>query len=142
METRTTFKSSVQCLLYDDKKRILLLKRNNTSYCNDMYALPAGHLEIGESIIDGIRRELHEEIGIDFEDNELKLIKIINRKIGFDNYLDFIFKGEIKNRKVRNMEKDMCSRMIYREISNIPKNSIPVLKKIVEDDSFYVVMEE
>ncbi len=142
MGNRASFKSSVQCLLFDDNERILLLKRSNTLYCDNMYALPGGHLEIGESVVEGMRRELLEEVGINFSLSELKLVKIINRKIDTDNYIDFIFKAKLNKRKVRNMEKDVCSRIIYRALSNIPKNSIPVLKKIINNDDFFMTMEE
>lgn len=59
MEERTIFKVSVQGLLFNNNSKIVLLKRTNTSYCNNMYTLPGGHLEIGETIIDGIKRELY-----------------------------------------------------------------------------------
>ena len=142
MEERTIFKVSVQGLLFNNNSKIVLLKRTNTSYCNNMYTLPGGHLEIGETIIDGIKRELYEEIGVMFSNNELSLIKIINRKVNNENYIDFIFKGELKERQVINKEKNKCSEIIYRNIKNIPENSIPILKRIVKNDIFYDVMDE
>ena len=142
MTERTSYKASVQCLVYDDNGSFLLIKRINTSYCNNMYALPGGHLEKGESVIDGMIRELEEEIGVNFTCDELKLIKIITRTIGNSNYLDFIFKTSLKGRKVINKEKDLCSRMIFRTMDKIPKGSIPIIKKIIENDDYFITMEE
>lgn len=139
---RTSYKASVQCLVYDDSERLLLLKRINTSYCNNMYALPGGHLEKGESVIGGMIRELEEEIGVKFTFNELNLKKIVNRTIGNNNYLDFIFKTSLNGRRVINKEKDLCGRMIFRTIDKIPKRSVPIIKKIIENDDYFITMEE
>lgn len=139
---RTTYKASVECLVYDDKDRVLLLKRTNTSYCNNMYSLPGGHLEKYETVLEGMIRELNEEIGIKFTSDELKLIKIVNRTIENNNYLDFIFKTSLKGRKVVNMEKELCSRMLFREKNNLPRNSIPIIKEILKNDNYFIKMEE
>ena len=142
MIERKNFRASVQCFVYDDKERFLLLKRSNTSYCNNMYALPGGHLDRNETIVDGMIRELDEEIGVKFSINELRLIKIVNRTIGNNNYLDFIFKTSLNGRKASNKEKELCSRMIFREKEKLPKETIPIIKKIIESDDYFITMEE
>lgn len=142
MIERTNFRASVQCFVYDDKERFLLLKRSNTSYCNNMYALPGGHLDRNETIVDGMIRELDEEIGVKLSSNELRLIKIVNRTIGNNNYLDFIFKTSLNGRKASNKEKELCSRMIFREKEKLPKETIPIIKKIIESDDYFITMEE
>ncbi len=43
---------------------ILMGERCNTEFGAGQYHVPAGHLEIDESIIDGIIREASEEMGI------------------------------------------------------------------------------
>ncbi len=139
---RSNFKVSLQCLLFDDEERILLLKRTNTSYANNMYSLPGGHLEKNETIVDGMIRELEEEVGVLLSYKDLELIKVINRRINNNNYIDFIFKASLKGKAVENREKDLCSRMIFREVDNIPKSSLPVVKKIMENSDFFVFMEE
>ena len=44
--------------------RILLSLRQNTGYEDGRYGLVSGHLEEGESITQGMKREVKEEIGI------------------------------------------------------------------------------
>ena len=123
MGERGVFKVSVQALVYNDNGEILLTRRcSNIAYGN-MYSLPGGHLEKNETVIDGMIRELKEEIGVEFKENELELIKIINRKISEENYIDFIFRCYLNNREVSNLEKDKCTRIIYRLIDKIPRNS-------------------
>lgn len=139
---RDVFKVSVQGLIYNKNKEILLLKRDGKLSYGNMYSLPGGHLEKSESIVDGMIRELKEEIGVEFKPSELELIKVINRRIKNDNYIDFVFIGNLNDRKVSNLEKDRCQKIIYRTIDKLPRNSIPVLKRITKDNNLYITMEE
>ena len=142
VEKIINFKISLECIIYNKNKEILLLKRNNASYCNNMYALPAGHLESGETIIEGMIREIEEEIGIKYLEKDLSLVKVINRKIWNNDYIDFIFQTDLGNRVPINMETEKCSELIFRKLDNIPDNTIPLVKNILKNDVIYDVMEE
>lgn len=139
---RVNFKVSLQCVIFNKKNEILLIERCNTNYCDGMYSLPGGHLEENESIIQGMMRELLEELNLKFDENELKLFKIINRNINDDNYIDFIFEANLKDRIPINLEKEKCSKFIYKEKSKLPKNIIAIIKEIFKSDDLYLKMEE
>ncbi len=47
------------------QERILLLKRSPQSYAGGTWCLPGGKREDGESRIEGAKRELHEECGVE-----------------------------------------------------------------------------
>jgi 8-oxo-dGTP pyrophosphatase MutT (NUDIX family) len=49
-----------RCLLRDEAGRLLLIKRRDNGY----WALPAGALEVGESVAECAARELREETGL------------------------------------------------------------------------------
>ena len=142
MVKRESFKVSVQGLIYNGKNEVLLMKRDPCIAYGNMYCLPGGHLENNETITEGMIRELKEEIGVVFSENELELVKVINRKLKDNNYIDFVFKGYLKNRTASNLEKEKCTRIIYRTIDKMPENTIPVLKRIVQDNDMYISMEE
>ena len=74
--SRPIYHSSVQCIIKKDNK-ILLLKRQNTNFGNNKYALPGGHLEYTEDIQEGMARELYEEVGLNIKEDDLHLYKII-----------------------------------------------------------------
>ena len=58
---------SVSGVIPDDHGRVLLIRRCD----NQHWEPPGGVLELGETIHDGLRREIHEETGLDIEADAL-----------------------------------------------------------------------
>ncbi len=58
---------SVAAVITDDHDRALLIRRAD----NGHWEPPGGVLELGETIEDGLRREVREETGLDIEPNTL-----------------------------------------------------------------------
>jgi ADP-ribose pyrophosphatase YjhB (NUDIX family) len=54
---------STTAVVTDEQDRIVLIRRRD----NDLWALPGGGMELGESIIDTAVREVKEETGLDVE---------------------------------------------------------------------------
>lgn len=54
---------STTAVVTDEKDRILLVKRRD----NDLWALPGGGMDLGESIVETAVREVKEETGLDVE---------------------------------------------------------------------------
>ncbi len=52
---------SARAVIMDDQQRVLLVQRSD----NGAWVMPAGSLELGESISDCLRREVKEETGLD-----------------------------------------------------------------------------
>jgi len=53
--------------LVDGNGRVLLARRHDDSHQGGLWEFPGGKLEAGESVADGLCRELHEELGVDVE---------------------------------------------------------------------------
>ena len=70
MEKRANFHITVGLVLIEDNK-VLMMKRQNTGYMDGMYALVAGHVEVGESFKAAIIREAKEEVGITLKEENL-----------------------------------------------------------------------
>lgn len=66
------FNLKARAILIDESNRILI-----ANYAK-IILLPGGSIEKGETILEGIKRELKEEIGIVYEDEELEPIITIN----------------------------------------------------------------
>src|SRR5690349_809537 len=58
---------SVAAVIVDDAGRVLVTQRRD----NGRWEPPGGVLELGESIVDGVRREVHEETGLRIEPDRL-----------------------------------------------------------------------
>jgi nucleoside triphosphatase len=56
-----------------DKQGKILLARSHKWF--DKYTLPGGHIEVGESMADAVRREVKEEVGLDVEVVEMLLVQ-------------------------------------------------------------------
>lgn|SRR5262245_3851958 len=54
---------AADCVVFDAKGRVLLIKRKHPPY-QGHYALPGGFVDIGETVEDACRRELAEETGL------------------------------------------------------------------------------
>ncbi len=72
-------------LLVTEKKEEVIGKLN----------LPAGHLEMGETLTQGACREVFEETGLNVKITHLIDVQYFNRKE--KSYVAFVFKGEIKH---------------------------------------------
>lgn len=74
---------TVHCFIINLYNEILLTQRSLNKNRGGKWEETHGGLRSGEKSIDGIIRELQEEIGIDIQPNELKLIKTLKRKNKF-----------------------------------------------------------
>lgn len=145
--SRPIYHSAVQCVIKNDDN-ILLLKRQNTKYGNNKYALPGGHLEYNESIPEGMIRELYEEIGLKIKEPNIdlyKVIKMVDSKSIQTEYINFIFIYQYKNEPIINNEPQFCSELKWFNIKELPKNILGFIPGIFETDDTllqYIVNEE
>lgn len=74
------FVLSVHCWIINSKKEILITQRSIHLNRGGKWEDTHGGVKAGETSIDGIKRELKEELGIDVKTNELKLVKTLKRE--------------------------------------------------------------
>lgn len=79
----------VKVLLVNSKNELLL------GYPNNNYQFPGGHVEVGETLLDTIKREVREETGIELEITEAKPFVE-----SFGYYKDYPEKGKNKKTEI------------------------------------------
>ena len=62
--------TSVVAVIVNENRQILLTKRNIPPFQGE-WVMPGGKIDLGESIIDAVKREVLEEVGLDVEVQDL-----------------------------------------------------------------------
>ena len=118
------------------KDQILLQKRQNTGYMDGMYdAGASGHLDDNESILEAMIRESKEEIGIDLNKDDLKLVTLYHgsKKFNVTGYLRFYFLANKWKNEPKICEPEKCSQIGWFDLDNLPNDIIPHFKKTISN---------
>ena len=120
-------------LILKQQGQILLQLRKNTSYCDGMWSLVAGHVEDGEPATDGIIREAREEIGLSLHPTQIQVIHIMHRKTNRLN-VDIFFDCPSWHGEIQNCEPEKCAEMGFFDAlpSNMVGYHVVALKQIAE----------
>ena len=126
---------TVLCLIQKEDK-ILLQNRVKTDWRG--YAFPGGHIEIGESIVDAVVREVREETGLTITDPKLCGVKQFPLKDGkYENgrYLVFLFRVDKFSGEVISSEEGEMRWIAKRDLHkfNLVQDFDDMLKVMVED---------
>ncbi len=132
---RHTLKIAVYAVLIKNDQ-ILLTRRSNTGWQDGNYSLPAGHLEIGETLKEAVIRETLEEIGVKLIDDTIQLAHTMHRQ---DLYIDFFFTGQWSGES-ENLEPEKCDDVRWFPLDAFPENMVPSvrfgLEKIQQNNAF------
>ena len=121
----------IGCEIFLIKNNTVLLGKRKNCYGEGTWALPGGHLEYGESIIECAKRELREELGI--EGLELQIISIVDNIDERGHYLHISFLLEKFNGEIQCMEPELCYEWKFFEIDNLPQDIFKPHQKILKN---------
>ena len=114
---KAIFKSAVHMIITKDNK-ILLQKRKGSKLWPGYYALPAGHIDEGETSYVVLRRNFFEIDGKQLEP-----------------YIDYYFDIEEFEGVPKIMEEDKCDELIWADVDNLPEPFINYEGVFLEDKS-------
>jgi 8-oxo-dGTP pyrophosphatase MutT (NUDIX family) len=116
----------VYVLLRRPDGMILLLERSGTGYADGQLCPPSGHLEAGESVVQGVIREAREETGVRIDPADLAFSHVIHHRnplgqarIGFF-FTTTRWAGEPVNR-----EPHKCAGLYWVDPARPPVNTVP-----------------
>lgn len=136
----------VKGLIINDNDEILL------GYCDRTYQFPGGHLEKGETLEQGLIREIKEETGIEITNTNLKPFEKMtwlsknyhNSKLNRQNEIYYYViktneKPNLENRSLDEWEKENNYQTIYFPLKDVEKVLIDSIK---ENPINEVIVEE
>jgi len=116
-------------------KKLLLLRRYNTGFCDGMFSVPAGHIDGGETVVKAMFREAREEITVELDKKGLKFVQVMHRKEpNKENKerIDFFFESRKWKGKIKIGEPNKSDKLEWVNFNNLPKNIIPYIKHAIE----------
>lgn len=126
-------------IMIRQEDKILLQLRQNCSF-SGYYGFVGGHLDGQESIVSAAIREVHEEIGISINPNDLILKTICHSNQGKE-YLQFYFECSKWSGNIENKEPEKCAKLEWHNWDNLPVNCCPYIyeavNKIKNSIAFY-----
>ena len=136
---KAIFKSAVHIILINDNK-ILLQKRKGSKLWPGYYALPAGHIDEGETQYEALVREAKEELGIEINPNDIINNYVVLRRNFFEidgkilePYIDYYFEIKKYNGVPKIIEEDKCDELLWADVNNLPEPFINYEGVFLED---------
>ncbi|MBN9606491.1 MAG: NUDIX domain-containing protein [Actinomycetales bacterium] len=131
MSERHRVAIAVYLVLVDSRGRILLLGRSGTGWEDDRMSLPAGHVEAGESAMEGMLRECLEEVGVTLRPANLALRHTMHRH-GDPDYVDLYFVATRWAGRPKLLEPDKANRLEWNDMARLPANMIPAVAYAID----------
>lgn len=131
---------AVMVLLKKDNE-VLLQKRINTGYMDGYWDFSAtGHVEFGESIKNAGVREMKEELNIEINIDNMKLLTIMHKFTGASmlTYVNAFFIVEKFDGTPTINEEDKIEELKWVSLSELPERIIPDRLLALETDKKYL----
>jgi ADP-ribose pyrophosphatase YjhB (NUDIX family) len=109
----------------------LLIRRANTGWRDGEYTLPAGHIDPGESALAAAVHEAREEVCLEIEPENLRLVHVVQSMKSEANDKDFInfyFECDKYSGQAANGEPDKCDDLIWIPPADLDK--FPVIDAV------------
>lgn len=104
------------------ENQVLMLLRQN-KFDTNLYSLPGGCLEHGETVISGAIREIKEETNLDVSAENIKVVSSMHRITPWDwHSTEFVLVCKKFSGTPQIMESDKCSDLHWFNLDNLPEN--------------------
>ena len=121
------FMVSVSGVILDEMDRILLQRHRHWVY--DVWGLPGGIVEGGETLEDAITREVREETGLAISD--IQLIKIVS---GYRIRMEVYFQARLDPnngvQKIKLQQKEVIEARFF-SLDELPENMLSMQREVV-----------
>lgn len=119
-------------LIFTKDDQILLLKRANTGYKDGFYSLPAGHVDGNEPAVVAACREAKEEVGVDIQPEELRLVHTMHEQAEGHERINLGFEVLHYDGELTNIEPEKCSELRRVSMYDLPEDTVDQVKLFVQ----------
>lgn len=139
MGERYRIRTAVMLFLFRNRNNsieILLQKRQNTGYADDMWDCAAsGHVEANESMKTALVREAKEELNIDIDIKNVEFATLIHKCTPEtkDSYNNIFFAVTLYKGVPTINEPEKCSDLQWFNINNLPDDLLQDRKKALDN---------
>jgi 8-oxo-dGTP diphosphatase len=102
-------------IISNSQNQVLMGKRKN-SYKAGMYGFPGGRIEINESMISAISREVAEETGLN--ELEFSFVGVVRENQGTYDFIHFVFSTKVYDQEPALCEPDKCESWEWIDLSD------------------------
>lgn len=114
-------------IIVQQNDSVLLMKRQNTGYCDSQYGFPSGKVEQNEEVYAAAIREAFEEIGILLQ--SVRLVTVLQEK----DWEHHIMYAEKWTGIPQNKEPGKCELIGWYGLSTLPSDIIPYVKDFIQN---------
>lgn len=121
--------------VFKKENKILLGRRQNTTYYDGWYGLPAGHIDARELPIEAGIREAKEEVGLNIKAEDVKFTHALYRTAHDEtgDRSDYFFIVTKWEGEPKIIEPEKCDDLQWFRIDKLPENMIHHEKKVLEN---------
>ena len=116
-------------LMLRREHRIFIMRRHNTSYYDNHYALPVWEIGGEETPVAALVRKASEKLGIDID---LTGVRLAHARNGPDGMANFFFEAVRWSGCVDNREPEKYNYLAWCPPAHMPLNFVPHVKKAIE----------
>jgi len=119
-------------LLLVSNDSVLLLKRQNVDFGNNLFSLSGGECVYGETSANAIIREAKEELNISIKPEDLELVHTLSRNGTENNLILLFFKADKWSGEAILNEPHKHSELLWAPLNAIPDNMIPAHRQALD----------
>jgi 8-oxo-dGTP diphosphatase len=120
----------VLLLLIKDNK-ILLMRRQNTGWCDGDYDLIGGHIDGHETLTEAGCREAKEEVGVTIRRDDLSFVHLLDY-VDSSEYLYAFFSAHTWEGEPTILEQEKCDDLRWFPLDALPENIAPATGGVIE----------
>ena len=119
-------------LLHRDDGRVLLLRRCGGVYASGLLVPPSGHLEAGETVVEGALRETYEEVGVAVQEGDLEFCHVIDHQSPEGQQrLGVAFRAQRWQGEPYNKEPHKHAQLVWADPARPPADCVPYVSALL-----------